>query len=174
MSAAVRPRRDDHELASGVTLDSVSGTARLALNHRRSADWPSTTQTSTRTISNGPATSVSSRSSGPTRTSALTVRWRSAHGQLNLAFHADSPRRLKSAACSMPLTGIGSVDGTVTGNRTELQASGTDGRWPYVRGERRAHADLVDTARSDPTSNAPRSTRIEGHVRQSRGRRSTS
>jgi autotransporter translocation and assembly factor TamB len=47
-------------------------------------------------------------------------------GQSNLTFHADSPRlgeigRLFDA----PLEGIGKVDGTVTGNRTELRAEGT-------------------------------------------------
>jgi hypothetical protein len=47
-------------------------------------------------------------------------------GQSNLTFHADTPSLAEiGKLANVPLTGIGKVDGTLTGNRTELQAKGT-------------------------------------------------
>jgi autotransporter translocation and assembly factor TamB len=46
-------------------------------------------------------------------------------GQSNLKLHADSPSLATiGQLVDQPLTGIGSVDATITGNRRELQASG--------------------------------------------------
>src|SRR5262249_21670289 len=47
-------------------------------------------------------------------------------GNSTLTFHADSPRLADIGALfEVPLAGMGSVDGTLTGNRKELQAAGT-------------------------------------------------
>lgn len=47
-------------------------------------------------------------------------------GHSDLTFHADSPRLAEVGKLfDVPLEGIAKVDGTVTGNRTELQAEGT-------------------------------------------------
>lgn len=47
-------------------------------------------------------------------------------GQSNLAFHADTPSLAElGKLVDVPLTGIAKVDGTLTGNRSELQAKGT-------------------------------------------------
>jgi autotransporter translocation and assembly factor TamB len=47
-------------------------------------------------------------------------------GQSNLKIHADSPRLEEIGKLfNQPITGIGKVDATVTGNRRELQAAGT-------------------------------------------------
>jgi autotransporter translocation and assembly factor TamB len=47
-------------------------------------------------------------------------------GQSKLTFHADTPRLDEiGKLVDRPLTGIAKVDGTITGNKRELQASGT-------------------------------------------------
>jgi autotransporter translocation and assembly factor TamB len=47
-------------------------------------------------------------------------------GQSNLTFHADSPSLAEiGRLVDAPLEGIAKIDGTLTGNRTELQAKGT-------------------------------------------------
>jgi autotransporter translocation and assembly factor TamB len=47
-------------------------------------------------------------------------------GQSNLTFHADTPSLAEiGKLVDVPLTGIAKVDGTLTGNRSELQAKGT-------------------------------------------------
>jgi autotransporter translocation and assembly factor TamB len=47
-------------------------------------------------------------------------------GQSNLTYHADSPRVAEIGKLfDVPVSGIASVDGTITGNRAELHATGT-------------------------------------------------
>src|SRR5207244_851228 len=46
-------------------------------------------------------------------------------GQSNLTFHADSPSLEEvGKLVDQPIKGIGKVDGTITGNRSQLQAAG--------------------------------------------------
>src|SRR4029077_6925220 len=114
------------DVASGVTIDSVSGTARLALNPSTVGGLP---------LDHANLDADYQERSGEIRQLEIVGPDAnlSAHGTLalgdagnsNLTFHADSPRRAEIAALfDVPLTGIGSVDGTLTGNGTELQASG--------------------------------------------------
>ena len=114
------------EVASGVTLDSVSGTARLAINQSTvgglgfehatlDADYENRSGEIRQLEVVGPDLNVSAHG-----TLALGDT-----GNSNLTFHADSPRLAEIGELfDVALTGIGSVDGTLTGNRTELQASG--------------------------------------------------
>ena len=134
------------DVASGVTLDSVSGTAKLALGQSTvgkiafdhatlDADYQQRTGEIRQLEIVGPDANVSAHG-----TLALGDT-----GNSNLTFHADSPRLAEIGSLfDVPVAGIGSVDGTVTGNRTELKAAGhLTGDGITISGERRPDADLV-------------------------------
>jgi autotransporter translocation and assembly factor TamB len=115
------------DVTSGVTLDSVSGSVRLGLNQSKvggfsfdhatlDADYNQRAGEIRQFEVVGPDVHVNARG-----TLALGDT-----GDSNLRFHADSPRLAEIAGLfDVPLTGIGSADGTLTGNRTELRATGT-------------------------------------------------
>jgi len=114
------------DVAGGITLDSVSGTAKLALaastvgkiafDHAAlDADYQQRTGDIRQLEIVGADANVSAHG-----TLALGDT-----GNSNLTFHADSPRLAEIGSLfDVPVAGIGSVDGTVTGNRTELKAAG--------------------------------------------------
>jgi autotransporter translocation and assembly factor TamB len=114
------------DVADGVTLDSVSGTAKLALGRSSvgkiafdhatlDADYQQRTGEIRQLEVVGADANVSAHG-----TLALGDT-----GNSNLTFHADSPRLAEIGGLfDVPVAGIGSVDGTVTGNRTELKAAG--------------------------------------------------
>ncbi len=114
-------------VSAGVTVDSVSGTAQVALDHsvvgglaidrgNLDADYRNQIGEIRKLEMAGPEANVAAQG-----TLALGDS-----GMSDLTFHADSPRLAEIGALfDVPLTGIGRIDGTVTGNRSELQASGT-------------------------------------------------
>jgi len=113
-------------VASGVSIEGVSGTAKLALtgpnvgglsfDHATlDADYHDHTGEIRQLEVIGPDTKLTAQG-----TLALGDT-----GSSNLTFHADSPRVAEIARLfDVPLSGIASVDGTVTGNGTALQATG--------------------------------------------------
>lgn len=113
-------------VASGVSIESVSGTAKLALNGPNvgglsfdhatlDADYHDHTGDIRQLEVIGPDAKLTAQG-----TLALGET-----GSSHLTFHADSPRLAEiSRLFDLPLSGIGSIDGTVTGNGTELQATG--------------------------------------------------
>src|SRR6185295_2746404 len=114
-------------VSSGVTADSVQADAKLALG-------PSTVGGLALTRANLDGSYHDS--AGEIRTFELVGRDVNATasgtialnetGQSNLKVHADSPRLEEIGKLfNLPVTGIGKVDATVTGNRRELQAAGT-------------------------------------------------
>lgn len=114
-------------LSSGVTLDNLSGTVRLALEPSvvggvavergdLDADYRERTGDIRQLEIVGPNVNVTAHGS-----LALGDL-----GQSDLVFHADSPRLGEiGALLGVPLTGLGQVEGRISGNRAELQASGT-------------------------------------------------
>jgi autotransporter translocation and assembly factor TamB len=114
------------DVASGVSTETVSGTAKLALNRPTvgglsfdhatlDADYHNRAGEIRQLEVVGPDANLSARG-----TLALGET-----GSSNLTFHADSPRLAEIATLfDLPVSGIASVDGTLTGNGTELQATG--------------------------------------------------
>src|SRR5439155_18684809 len=113
-------------VSGGVTTDSVEGTAKVGLQ-------PSTI--GGLAIDRANLDADYSKSIGQIRT--LDVAGRDLNvqasgtvalndtGQSNLKFHADTPSLDQiGKIVDTPLTGIAKVDGTITGNKNELQASG--------------------------------------------------
>ena len=113
--------------SGGVTPDNVSGTARLTLEPSIIGGLA---------IQSAALDADYHQQSGDIRT--LEVVGRDVNlmangtlalnetGQSNLTVHADSPRLEEIGRLfDTPVSGIAKVDGTVTGNRTELQARGT-------------------------------------------------
>jgi autotransporter translocation and assembly factor TamB len=116
-----------HGLSTGVNADSVEGSAKITLQpstigglaiDRAAADGSyheSTAEIRTLEIA---SRDVNVQASG---TLALNDA-----GQSDLNFHADTPSLDEiGKLVDQPLAGIAKVDGTVTGNRTELHASGS-------------------------------------------------
>ncbi|HEY7171981.1 MAG TPA: translocation/assembly module TamB domain-containing protein [Vicinamibacterales bacterium] len=114
-------------LSKGVTPDTVAGTVKLTLDRstigglaieRGSLDADYHEQSGEiRQLE------VVGRDVNVTAKGALALN---DSGQSNLTFHADTPNLAEIAKLvDVPLTGIAKVDGTLTGNRTELQAKGT-------------------------------------------------
>jgi hypothetical protein len=114
-------------VSSGVTPDSVEGTAKVDLQ-------PSTI--GGLAIDRAMIDADYHNSTGEIRTLEIagrdlnvqasgTLALNDTH-QSNLKFHADTPNLTEvGKLVDTPLAGIGNVDGTLTGNKTELQASGT-------------------------------------------------
>jgi autotransporter translocation and assembly factor TamB len=114
------------DVASGVSIESVSGTAKLALNGPKvgglsfdhatlDADYHDHTGEIRQLEVTGPDAKLTAQG-----TLALGET-----GSSNLTFHADSPRVAEIARLfDVPLSGIASVEGTVTGNGTALEAAG--------------------------------------------------
>jgi autotransporter translocation and assembly factor TamB len=113
-------------VSSGVTPDSVEGTAKVELQ-------PSTI--GGLAIDRATIDGDYHNSTGEIR--SLDITGRDVHvqasgtlalnetGQSHLTFHADTPNLTEvGKLVDAPLAGIAKVDGTVTGNKTELQASG--------------------------------------------------
>ncbi|HEX7793335.1 MAG TPA: translocation/assembly module TamB domain-containing protein [Vicinamibacterales bacterium] len=113
-------------VASGVSIEAVSGTAKLALNGPNvgglsfdhatlDADYHDRTAEIRQLEVIGPDAKLTAQG-----TLALGNT-----GSSNLTFHADSPRVAEIATVfDVPLSGIATVDGTVTGNGTALKATG--------------------------------------------------
>jgi autotransporter translocation and assembly factor TamB len=114
-------------LSAGVTPDNVAGTVRMTLE-------PSTI--GALAIDHGTLDADYHDQSGEIR--QLEIAGRDVKvtatgtlalndtGQSNLTFHADTPNLAEiGKLADVPLTGIAKVDGTLTGNRSELRASGT-------------------------------------------------
>jgi hypothetical protein len=114
-------------VSSGVTLDNVEGTARLTFapstigklaiaSGNVDADYRNRTADIRQLEITGHDVNVSA---------AGTVALNDA-GQSNLTFHADTSNLEEvGRIINRPLAGIAKVDGTVTGNRSELQVKGT-------------------------------------------------
>jgi hypothetical protein len=113
-------------ISSGVSPDSVQATARITLRPSTigaiaidSASIDGDYRNSTGVIR---ALDVKGRDITATATGTLALN---ETGQSNLSFHAGTPSLAEiGKLVDQPLTGIATVDGTLTGNRRELQASG--------------------------------------------------
>jgi autotransporter translocation and assembly factor TamB len=114
-------------LSGGVTVDNVAATAQLTLDPSTvggiaitsaSLDADYREQT-------GQIRTLEVVGRDVNLTAAGTVALNDT-GQSDLTFHADSPRLAEIGKLfDVPIEGIAKVDGTITGNRTELQAHGT-------------------------------------------------
>src|SRR5262245_39171406 len=114
------------DVANGVTLDSVAGTTKLEIGQSTvgeiaferanlDADYQRRTGEIRQLEVVGPDANLSAHG-----TVALGDT-----GDSNLTFHADSPRLAEIGKLfDVSISGIASVDGTLTGNRTELKAAG--------------------------------------------------
>jgi autotransporter translocation and assembly factor TamB len=113
-------------VSRGVTPDSVQGTATVSLDPSTIAGLE---------ISRATVDGDYRESTGSIRTLEIVGRDLNVNasgtlalnetGQSNLKLHADSPSLATlGTLVGQPLTGIGKIDATVTGNRRELQASG--------------------------------------------------
>jgi autotransporter translocation and assembly factor TamB len=115
------------DVSLGVTVDNVSGTAQLTLDRsivgglaidrgNLDADYRNQIAEIRKLELAGPDANLTAQGTVSLGDS----------GTSNVTFHADSPRLAEIGALfDVPLTGIGLTDGTITGNRSELQASGT-------------------------------------------------
>jgi TamB, inner membrane protein subunit of TAM complex/AsmA family len=113
-------------VASGVSIETVSGTVKLALNGPNVGGLSFDHATLDADYHDHSGDIRQLEVIGPD--AKLTAQGTLALGETgssNLTFHADSPRLAEIARLfDVPLFGIASVDGTVTGNGTELQATG--------------------------------------------------
>ncbi len=116
-----------HGLSTGVTVDNVAASAQVTLEPStvgglaiQSASLDADYQDQTGEVR---TLEVVGRDVNLTATGTLALN---ETGESNLTFHADSPRLAEIGRLfDLPLEGIVKVDGTVTGNRTELKADGT-------------------------------------------------
>jgi hypothetical protein len=113
--------------AAGVTPDNVSGTVQLALERSTvgGLNIDSATLDADYRAQTGQVRTFEVVGRDFNVNASGTVALNDS-GESNLQFHADSPRLAELGKLfDTPIEGIGKVDGTITGNRRELQASGS-------------------------------------------------
>jgi autotransporter translocation and assembly factor TamB len=114
-------------ISSGVTLDNVEGTARLTLDPSTIGDLAITSGAVDADYRDRSADirqlEIAGRDVNITASGTLALN---DTGQSNLTFHADSPSLEEiGKILDRPLAGSAQIDGTITGNRPELQAKGS-------------------------------------------------
>jgi autotransporter translocation and assembly factor TamB len=147
--------------SSGVTADNVEVTAKVRLEPSTigglaisSADVDADYRDSTGVIR---TLDIKGRDVNVQATGTLALNERD---QSNLMFHADSPSLDElGKLADVPLSGIAKVDGTLTGNRTELVATGT-----FTGNDFRYAENGALTVTSDYTAKVPNLSWTDANV----------